>query len=492
MTLTAVSSIGIRLRLNPRCELVADAGTLRTSDHRRRRARLRLVCGQTASEGAGGGIGSRRLLGEVGVAGRTVTLDALHSCPKTAHLVVAGGDYIMPVNANHAALLDDIRILGFDAVPSRTTVDKAHGRIEERHCAVVPLDGFPDSVAPLPGRRQAFRVVRRRAVLATGRGSVEAAYGLTSLDSQVAGPSEILALNRGHSEIENRLHYVRDVAYDEDRSRVRVGRMPRNLACLSNAAISTRRGRRPTGACWRAGNVLHPGGRGVTPLDIDMGNTRTKWRFGDSISALPSPALPALDRAPSRVRVATVLRNHEDIALSIADRYGLAAEFAEPEAQLAGVRCGYDNPARLGVDRWLGVVAASQRSTGPVIVVSVGTAATVDFVRADGGHEGAHIAPGLRLLRDSLGRNTADVRAAGSHDPCVIPGVDTLTAVTSGTFLMLLAFVEAAIRGFAHRHGGEADVFLTGGDAELLLGRLSSPSRHAPHLVLDGLGIALP
>ena len=75
----------------------------------------------------------------------------------------------MPVKANHAALLDDVRILEFDAAPSRTTVDKAHGGIEERHCAVVPLDGFPDAVAPLPGRRQAFRVVRRRTVLATGR-----------------------------------------------------------------------------------------------------------------------------------------------------------------------------------------------------------------------------------------------------------------------------------------------------------------------------------
>ena len=199
-----------------------------------------LVCAQTASEGAGGEIvGVRRLVREIGVGGRTVTLDALHSCPKTARLVVdGGGDYVMPVKANHAALLDDVRILDFDAAPSRTAVDKAHGRIEERHCAVVPLDGFPDAVAPLPGRRQAFRVVRRRTVLATGRSSVEAAYGLTSLDPRAAGPSEVLALNRGHWEIENRLHHVRDAAFDEDRSRVRVGRMPRNLACLSNAAIS--------------------------------------------------------------------------------------------------------------------------------------------------------------------------------------------------------------------------------------------------------------
>ncbi len=53
-----------------------------------------------------------------------------------------------------------------------------------------------------------------------------------------AGPAEILALNRGHWEIENRLHHVRDWSWDEDRSRVRSGKLPRNLACLSNAAIS--------------------------------------------------------------------------------------------------------------------------------------------------------------------------------------------------------------------------------------------------------------
>ena len=199
-----------------------------------------IVHGQTASDGAGGEIlGVRRLLDEIGVAGRTVTLDALHSSPATARRIVnAGGDYVVAVKANRPSLLDDIRILDFDSAPARSTVEKGHGRIEERVCAVVPLDAFGDDVAALPGRRQAFRVVRRRTVLATGRSSVEAAYGITSLAPERAGPSEILALNRGHWEIENRLHYVRDVAFDEDRSRVHVRRLPRNLACLSNAAIS--------------------------------------------------------------------------------------------------------------------------------------------------------------------------------------------------------------------------------------------------------------
>ena len=199
-----------------------------------------VVVGQTASDSAGGEIlGARRLIAELDVTGRTLTLDALHSCPKTARLIVGqGADYVMPVKANRKELLDDLKAFDWDAAPAFHTVDKGHGRLEARTCSLIPLDGLDDDVAPLPGRRQAFRIVRDRTVRATGKRTVEAAYGLTSLAPARAGPAEVLALNRGHWEIENRVHYVRDVAYDEDRSRSRTGKLPRNLACLSNAAIS--------------------------------------------------------------------------------------------------------------------------------------------------------------------------------------------------------------------------------------------------------------
>ena len=151
----------------------------------------------------------------------------------------------------------------------------------------------------------------------------------------------------------------------------------------------------------------------MTALDIDMGNSRTKWRFGGSTGALPSPQVPDLNVAPSRVRVATVLRNRAALGRIIADRYGVDAEFASTAAELGGVRCGYPDPARLGVDRWLGTVAAWRLSNGPVTVISAGTAATVDFVDAHGRHEGGHIAPGLRLLRDVLDRR---LRTCGPTD----------------------------------------------------------------------------
>ncbi len=199
-----------------------------------------VVRGQVGSDSAGGEIvGVRRLLRGIGVAGRVVTMDALHCCPNTARLIVdGGGDYVVEAKANHRTLLDDIRILDWDAAPSRRTVDKGHGRLEERACAVVPLDGVHDDVAALPGRRQAFRIVRRRTVVKSGKTSEETVHGVTSLPPQRAGPSEILALNRGHWEIENRVHYVRDFSFDEDRSRIRAGKLPRNLACLSNVAIA--------------------------------------------------------------------------------------------------------------------------------------------------------------------------------------------------------------------------------------------------------------
>ena len=199
-----------------------------------------LVAGRSLRDSAGGEIlGARRLIRELDVADRVLTLDALHSCPKTASLIVEkGADYVMPVKGNHQDLLDDLQAFDWDAAPAFSTADKGHGRLEVRTCALVPLDGVDEGVAALPGRHQAFRIVRERTVISTGKCSVEATHGLTSLGPERAGPAEVLALNRGHWEIENRLHYVRDFSYDEDRSRVRNGKLPRNLACLSNAAIS--------------------------------------------------------------------------------------------------------------------------------------------------------------------------------------------------------------------------------------------------------------
>lgn len=231
-----------------------------------------------------------------------------------------------------------------------------------------------------------------------------------------------------------------------------------------------------------------------------MGNTRTKWRYGSATGALPVPQLPSFSTRPVRVRVATVLRNADEVAVAVHERFGLVAEFAAVSSCLAGVRCGYREPERLGVDRWLAAVAAWRQTRTATVVVSVGTAATVDFVHADGRHESGFVAPGLRLMRAALAQQTAAVRVvrvAGARTAVDEGGaVDTERAVAAGTLTMLLAFAEAAATGFAARCDGSATVFVTGGDAPLIVDRLRQrlplSCRHEPQLVLDGLAIALP
>ena len=68
--------------------------------------------------------------------------------------------------------------------------------------------------------------------------SVETAYGVTSLKKEQVSPERLLELNRGHWEIENKIHWVRDVTYDEDRCRIRTDNGPRMMASIRNLAIS--------------------------------------------------------------------------------------------------------------------------------------------------------------------------------------------------------------------------------------------------------------
>ena len=80
--------------------------------------------------------------------------------------------------------------------------------------------------------------MRERHVVRTGRTTVQTVFGLASLGPERAGLAEPPALNRGRWKIGNRLRHVRDVTHDEDRLRIRAGRLANNLASLANAAIS--------------------------------------------------------------------------------------------------------------------------------------------------------------------------------------------------------------------------------------------------------------
>ena len=183
----------------------------------------------------------RELSTSLDLAGRIVTMDAMHAQHETARCLLGRrADYVLSaIKDNQETILENLKAINFSDAPWHETVDKGHGRIERRRCAVVDLSAAEwDGYANLHGRRQALRIEREREILKTGKRSVEVTWSLTSLGADRASPKELLALVRNHWHIENRLHYVRDFTYDEDRCRAYVRHLPRNLACLTNAAIA--------------------------------------------------------------------------------------------------------------------------------------------------------------------------------------------------------------------------------------------------------------
>lgn len=115
-----------------------------------------------------------------------------------------------------------------------TTVEKAHGRIEQRTIWTTPeLNDFLD----FPHVGQAFCIKRERKLQPSGKTTTETVYGITSLHPEKADPERLMTLVRNHWTIENRLHWVRDVTFDEDRCRIRKGGAL-VMASLRNVAIS--------------------------------------------------------------------------------------------------------------------------------------------------------------------------------------------------------------------------------------------------------------
>ena len=173
--------------------------------------------------------------------GRVITVDALLTQRAIAHQVVeAGGDYVMIVKGNQPQLQHDIRLVfqepvaRTDTITTCNMVDHGHGRLEERRLTTSPaLVGYSD----WPGLAQVFQVERRVTVKKSGIQREEVVYGVTSLSPERAGPEGLLRLVRQHWQIENKIHWVRDVTFDEDRSQVRCGNIPHVMATFRNTAI---------------------------------------------------------------------------------------------------------------------------------------------------------------------------------------------------------------------------------------------------------------
>lgn len=242
----------------------------------------------------------------------------------------------------------------------------------------------------------------------------------------------------------------------------------------------------------------------MSRLLLDLGNTRLKWALQaqpagwlargavdwrqDAATALAS-AWAGLPQPAQVIAASVVDPAREAQVAAVAQRlFAQAPTWLRTPAHACGVRNAYAEPQRLGVDRFLAMVAARADGHAPCVLAGVGTALTLDALAADGRHLGGLIAPGPQLMQQSL--LGATVRVRPERPGAIVELADnTADAVASGCWHAAAALIERFATHAAAPLGATPQLILGGGDAVSLLPLLSLPARLGQDGVLRGLAV---
>lgn len=237
-------------------------------------------------------------------------------------------------------------------------------------------------------------------------------------------------------------------------------------------------------------------------LLLDLGNSRLKWAWLEHGRLVRHGAIPHGGRDPSAVLqqqwrdwqppagiwlAAVAPREVIDAVTDWCMRYwGMPVRQVRSGSRAAGVRNSYAEPDRLGVDRWVAMIAAARRHPDGVCVVDCGTACTLDLIDSSGRHRGGYILPGLRAQQVALLGSTA-IGEPGEPGAVDLAAVDTASAIRLGGREALAALAERLCRRLAAESTTPPALLLTGGDAEQLLPFLGVSFTLVSDLVLEGL-----
>ena len=233
-------------------------------------------------------------------------------------------------------------------------------------------------------------------------------------------------------------------------------------------------------------------------LLLDLGNTRLKWGVWDGARLLDSGALTQ----QAIETLGTALAPQRGISAALGCAVAGALPTARVEAQLealgvrgqwihslpqqCGVRNGYTHPGMLGTDRWAALIGARGRfPEQPVLIISVGTAVTIDCLDADGRFVGGVILPGFGLMLRALEMGTAGLNVP-EGELREFPN-NTSDALMTGGALAIAGAARQMHERLRRLAGQEPQVLLTGGAAPKLELALGLPHQSAEHLVFDGL-----
>ncbi|MFT7559324.1 MAG: type III pantothenate kinase [Flavobacteriales bacterium] len=231
---------------------------------------------------------------------------------------------------------------------------------------------------------------------------------------------------------------------------------------------------------------------------LDQGNSRLKWALEDDVGIVsfgvePNSSLEGLGVVLVSEKydisevwlccVAGDLRVKQLRALVLASS-GLELTVVRTQPRMAGLTFTYSPVESLGVDRYLQCVGAHSVGVG-VIVLSFGTAITLDVVSPAGRHLGGHIVPGLRALCDVLHAKTANLMAVPDllvSD--VFLGESTESCLNLGLVAMLGSYLRGIVARFPMYR-----VVVCGGDAGVLVGLIDVECEMIDNLAIEGLRI---
>lgn len=172
----------------------------------------------------------------------------------------------------------------------------------------------------------------------------------------------------------------------------------------------------------------------------------------------------------------------------LADCFGTAITHLQTQAECLGLKNGYEMPATLGVDRWLGLLAAAQISSRDCMVIDAGSAITLDLLRADGQHLGGAILPGMNTSLAEFKRIFAHIDfSAAAISQNQLPGCSTEAAIQIDYELDPLSALAELVDRWSDRFEHEPELILAGGDAARVQKLLDRPGRIVPDLVFRGM-----
>lgn len=245
-------------------------------------------------------------------------------------------------------------------------------------------------------------------------------------------------------------------------------------------------------------------------LLIDAGNTRIKWAVPEDVEVAPhtSPRWLHMDSVSHadiqhlsfawkplsihRILISNVAGAgiKEKLSQMLEQSFpGIDVIWFSSSAYCAGLQNQYKNPQQLGCDRFASAIAAHylypQRA---LIVATCGTATTIDAVTADGQFTGGMILPGLKLMAESLARNTAQLPQVAESIQVNQPFADnTDQAIVSGCIHAQAGAISLACRAQEKQFAVSPVCLISGGAAPYLLPHLDYTAVHIPNLVLTGL-----